>query len=70
MLFGACGGSAPAATPRAADPSARSAGDPLQAGYNPAAALVADDAFRPQGDGFQFENYGGQLSDGSAPLNM
>ena len=70
LLFGACGGSAPAATPRAADPSARSAGDPLQAGYNPAAALVADDGFRPQGDGFQFENYGGKLSDGSAPLNM
>ena len=40
------------------DPGAVSAGDPSQAGYTPTGPLVADNGFRPQTDGFAFENYG------------
>jgi hypothetical protein len=35
-----------------------SAGDPAQAGYTPTGPLVADNGFRPETDGFAFENYG------------
>ncbi|MEY2430577.1 MAG: hypothetical protein QOC92_302 [Acidimicrobiaceae bacterium] len=35
-----------------------SAGDPAQAGYTPTGPLVADNGFRPEVDGFAFENYG------------
>ncbi|HEV3225433.1 MAG TPA: hypothetical protein VGZ52_01315, partial [Acidimicrobiales bacterium] len=41
-----------------ADPGTLSAGDPSQAGYTPTGPLVADDGFRPETDGFSFENYG------------
>ena len=53
------GGSASAssAAPRR-DPGDLSAGDPSQAGYTPTGPLVADNGFRPETDGFAFENYG------------
>jgi hypothetical protein len=40
------------------DPGKLSAGDPSQAGYTPTGPLVADNGFRPETDGFAFENYG------------
>src|SRR5207248_225671 len=48
---------ASSAAPRT-DPGQLSAGDPSQAGYTPTGPLVADNGFRPETDGFAFENYG------------
>src|SRR3974390_3224749 len=31
---------------------------------------VADNGFRPGANGFQFENYGGALTDGAVPVNL
>ena len=40
------------------------------ASYTPTGPLVADSGFRPERDGFLFENYGQQLADGSLPTNL
>ena len=42
----------------ASDPGGASAGDPTQAAYTPTGSLVADDGFRPDVNGFAFQNYG------------
>jgi hypothetical protein len=52
------GASASAGPRKGADPGQLSAGDPSQAGYTPTGPLVADNGFRPETDGFAFENYG------------
>ena len=50
--------SASGAPRKGANPGDESAGDPSQAGYTPTGPLVADNGFRPEIDGFAFENYG------------
>ena len=42
----------------ASDPGAASAGDPTKAAYTPTGSLIADDGFRPDANGFAFQNYG------------
>ena len=51
----------------AADPGAASAGDPTQAAYTATGALIADDGFRPNVNGFAFQNYG-QLPTGGTNM--
>jgi hypothetical protein len=55
-----------ASAPAPANPSA-SAGDPTQAAYTPTGTLIADDGFRPNVNGFGFENYGA-LPDGGSNM--
>jgi len=68
VLLVGCGGGGGSATksssagssaaPTKIDPRSVAAPDPTLAGYTPKGALVADDGFRPQTDGFPFPNYG------------
>jgi hypothetical protein len=62
------GSTAPAT--KGADPGSQSAGDPQSAGYTPTGALLADSGFRPDANGFHFENYGAQLSSGATVTNL
>jgi hypothetical protein len=59
-----------APTPGPVDPADESAGDVSIAGYTPTGTIVADSTFRPDDHGFQFQNYGTQLADGSIPSNL
>jgi len=71
MLAGACSSTektssgasttasvAPKAKTFGADPANQPAGDASKAGYSPTGKLIADSGFRPEKDGFGFENYG------------
>src|SRR3954451_10384642 len=42
------------------DPSVSSAGQLVTAQYHPTGKIVSDSGFRPQADGFAFENYGNE----------
>src|SRR5437879_9806230 len=53
-----------------ADPGQLSAGDPSTAGYTPKGQLIADNGFRPETDGFGFENYGKSAPPTPERLNM
>ncbi|HZP16166.1 MAG TPA: hypothetical protein VFA96_10110, partial [Nocardioides sp.] len=72
MVVGACSsgsgssssssGAATTAAPKAKslgdDPGNQSAGNPQSAAYTPTGTLIADNGFRPDKNGFPFENYG------------
>ncbi|MHB8465437.1 MAG: hypothetical protein ACYDD7_11445, partial [Acidimicrobiales bacterium] len=76
LVLGACSSgsnssaSSSSSTPQAktlgADPGTASAGDPKTGAYTPTGALIADSGFRPEVNGFKFENYGGAPA-GSPP---
>jgi hypothetical protein len=82
LLLGGCGGSARARKSSTGDPAAAigapsraktqpgllggSASAGAAAGYKPTGPIVADDGFRPQLDGFAFENYGND----AGPVNL
>ncbi len=84
LLVSACsgggggGGASPATTrsgttgpaTKGADPGTVSAGDSSTAGYTPTSPLIADSGFRPDANGFHFENYGAKLSSGATPTNL
>jgi hypothetical protein len=52
------------------DPSEAAAPDPSGAAYIPTGPLVADNGFRPETDGFAFQNYGKTDATGNEPVNM
>jgi hypothetical protein len=52
------------------DPADQTAGDAKDAAYTPTGNLLADDGFRPEANGFAFENYGGELPSGSKVTNL
>ncbi|MCU1676938.1 MAG: hypothetical protein JWM93_1696, partial [Frankiales bacterium] len=78
-LIAGCGGDkatksaekAPIAAPKAIDEKASLLGDGTDSAcnatsYEPTGAIVADSGFRPDADGFSFENYGNDVE----PQNM
>ena len=55
---------------KGADPSEEQAPDDASLAYVPTGPLVADNGFRPETDGFAFENYGKIDANGQEPQNM
>ena len=55
---------------KGADPGSQSAGDPASTAYTPTGTLIADSGFRPDANGFKFENYGAEQPTGTAVTNF